>query len=61
MAEYIDNTRKAKKTEVAVSDDEESPKKPEKMMITGVIDAIHTVTRREGLTKKVLQVSIKKA
>lgn len=31
------------------------------MMITGVIDAIHTVTRREGLTKKVLQVSIKKA
>lgn len=30
-------------------------------MITGVIDAIHIVTRREGLTKKVLQVSIKKA
>lgn len=30
-------------------------------MITGVIDIIHTVTNKDGLTKKAMRILIKKA
>lgn len=61
LAKYVNNTRKAKKKEAEISDDEEPPKKLDNRLITGVINAIHAVTSKDNLTKKSLRVSIKKA